>query len=218
MRERVHSENKSRMFLVFWTKVRAFQFLGVRTFFSIYVLCVYVYCGCIRKILVGVLVFRTKVLFVFISKFLRILCKVVEMTTLLETTVCNEKTVITNLDIFCNVLQRHRKYLCKFIEWELGICVDENNKCSDRISQEEIDKCAREFMKHFVICENCLQSDTNILTKVGKRQVKKSEIYFDCNICEHQTPVRHERLASLAFENIVPFIYQNKRGEWDVSV
>ena len=65
----MHSENKSRMFLVFWTKVRAFQFLGVRTFFSIYVLCVYVYCGCIRKILVGVLVFRTKVLFVSISKF-----------------------------------------------------------------------------------------------------------------------------------------------------
>ena len=104
------------------------------------------------------------------------------------------KTLIKNLDEFCGELFRKTAHLRKYLEWEMGISIDEKNTCTSNISKEDLDKCLFTFLEHFVICEKCIQLDTTI---IAPDEPEETEVYFKCNQCHHNTIVRYEKLADL---------------------
>jgi translation initiation factor 2 beta subunit (eIF-2beta)/eIF-5 len=114
------------------------------------------------------------------------------------------KIIIENIDDFCAHLNRDRSYLCKYLEWQLGVCVEKNGICSRKMSQEEFQTCLTNFIGLFVQCSWCPSADTKIVVKLGKifttADGQPIYVFLDCKKCSRSTPVYHEQLAVHAFQ------------------
>jgi translation initiation factor 2 beta subunit (eIF-2beta)/eIF-5 len=113
------------------------------------------------------------------------------------------KTIIKYLDEFCAEIRRKKSHLLKFIEWELGITIDDNNECSSIIKKDDWNNCILSFLEHFVFCANCINLDTKIVSGIivmgyGTRKTStKRDVRIECNQCHFSRSMLHEELADL---------------------
>ena len=96
------------------------------------------------------------------------------------------QTIIRNFGIVCDKLRRDKSMMAKFLTKELAVPVDVDanrillhRKINIRLVNEKLD----EFIKNFVLCDQCFKPDTNL---VDEHHVT----FLVCEACGSRRPVQ----------------------------
>jgi translation initiation factor 2 subunit 2 len=105
-----------------------------------------------------------------------------------ETIIRNKKTIWTNFNKICDLLNRNKDHVMSFFSTELGIqtSIDGNNNflMRGRFQSKQIENLVTRYINEYVICKMCHSIDT-LLTRDSI-----TKLYFlNCSNCNSQRSV-----------------------------
>lgn len=98
-----------------------------------------------------------------------------------------KQTIIKNFSEVANVLRREPNHMLKYLSKELATAGNFDGRravLQGKFRKEQLNSRLENYVKEYVICNECKKADTEIITFEGSK-------YKRCEVCGARAPVKH---------------------------